>query len=264
MANKYTHEYKMEDIMIIKELYKGTAHITVFENRNQMGIAAGKAIACKIRELQKQQDEINIMFAAAPSQNEVLAQLITEEGICWDKINGFHMDEYIGMGSDNPAGFVNYLKRVLFTQVPFMAPDPDKEAERYADLLKSHPLHICVLGIGENGHLAFNDPGVADFKDAQLVKIVSLDERCKNQQVHDGCFSSIDQVPSRALTVTIPGLTAARYLYCCVPASTKAEAVRRLVTEEISCSCPATILTMTPNSEIYLDADSAADILSVT
>lgn len=255
--------------MIIKELHKGTAHITVFENRNQMGIAAGKAIAGKIRELQQQQKEINIMFAAAPSQNEVLAQLIAEEGICWDRINGFHMDEYIGMDAGNPAGFVNYLNRVLFSRVSFravycmngMAPDPAAEAERYADLLKAHPLHICVLGIGENGHLAFNDPGVADFSDPRLVKIVSLDERCKKQQVHDGCFPSVDQVPSEALTVTIPGLTAAGYLYCCVPASTKAEAVKRLVTEEICCDCPATILTATPNSEIYLDADSAAGIL---
>lgn len=255
--------------MIIKEFYKGTAHITIFENRNQMGIAAGKGIADKIRELQQTQNEINIMFAAAPSQNEVLAQLIAEEGICWDRVNGFHMDEYIGMNPGHPSSFVNYLTRVLFTQVPFravycmdgMAPDPFAEARRYADLLKAHPLHICVLGIGENGHLAFNDPGVADFEDPEIVKIVALDEQCKNQQVHDGCFPTINQVPDTALTVTIPGLTVAKYLYCSVPASTKARAVKQFVDGEICCSCPASILTSTPIAEIYLDADSAAHIL---
>ncbi len=255
--------------MIIQEFRKGTAHITVFENRKQMGIAAGKAIASKIRALQQQQDEINIMFAAAPSQNETLAQLISEEGICWNRVNGFHMDEYIGMDSAHPASFVNYLNRVLFNQVPFrsvyymdgMAPDPAAEAKRYTHVLKTHPLHICVLGIGENGHLAFNDPGAADFQDPETVKIVTLDECCRNQQVHDGCFPSMDQVPLRALTVTIPGLTDAKYLYCSVPGATKARAVKRLMTGEVSNISPATILTVTPHSEIYLDADSAADIL---
>lgn len=255
--------------MLIKEFDKGSAHIMVFENRVQMGTAAGKAVAEKIRELQKQKKEMNIMFAAAPSQNEVLEQLVSEEGICWKAVNAFHMDEYIGLPAEHPAGFANFLKRALFTRLPFKevfyingsSSDTEAEVKRYAGLLKEHPLDICVLGIGENGHLAFNDPGVADFHDSLLVKAVELDEQCRQQQVNDGCFTSLNLVPAKAITVTIPGLMAADHLYCSVPSATKAKAVRNLVTGDISLSCPASILTRKHGVKIYLDADSAKDIL---
>lgn len=255
--------------MILKEFDKGSAHIVVFENRAQMGTAAGKEIACRIRELQKQKQEVNIMFAAAPSQNEVLGQLLSERGIDWTAVNALHMDEYIGISSNHPAGFANFLKSKIFSKLPFKkifcmdstASDPGMEAVRYADILKSHPLDICILGIGENGHVAFNDPGVADFEDTKLVKIVEIDERCRQQQVNDGCFDSIVQVPPRALTVTIPGLISADYMYCCVPGAAKAEAVHDLINKGISLACPASILTQKPNTNIYLDADSAKWIL---
>lgn len=255
--------------MILKEFDKGLAHIVVYENRVQMGEAAGKEIAEKIRELQETKEEVNIMFAAAPSQNETLARLIQEKGICWEKINAFHMDEYIGIPTGHATSFVTFLKKAVFDRVPLKqvycldctAKDPDAEARRYEGVLKRFPLDLCILGIGENGHIAFNDPGVADFEDSRNVKVVAIDERCKQQQVNDGNFAHISQVPPEAITVTIPGLTAAEYMYCVVPAATKAEAVKNLVTGEVSLSCPASILTRKKNAKIYLDADSAKDIL---
>ena len=141
------------------------------------------------------------------------------------------------------------------------AENPEEEARRYGQLLAEHPADICLLGVGENGHLAFNDPPVADFNDPVFAKVVKLEEKCRLQQVHDGCFEEIGQVPGYAITVTIPGLTAARFMFCSVPAATKAEAVRDMLNGQVSERCPASILTTHPDAALYLDRDSASGLL---
>ena len=243
--------------------------VRVFETREEMGASAGGDAAQALRKILAEKERANVMFAAAPSQNETLAALCASEGIDWSRVNAFHMDEYIGLDPAHPAGFRNFLKRAIFDRFPFAsvhllngnAEDPAQEALRYEALLREHPLDICLLGIGENGHIALNDPPVANFEDPHLVKIVQLEERCRLQQVHDGCFSSIDQVPTQALTVTIPGMMRAGQLFCSVPASTKADAVAQLINGPVCVDCPATAMRRHPSATLYLDRDAAQHIL---
>lgn len=237
-----------------------------FSGRNEMGQAAAKAVAARLKELLNEQAEVNMVFAAAPSQNEFIAALIKTEGIDWSRVNAFHMDEYIGLPESDPQRFGNFLKERIFSKLPLGAthyldgnnPDPQAECARYAGLLERYPLDIVCMGIGENSHIAFNDPHVADFDDPHRVKIVDLDMACRQQQVNDGCFPVLDQVPTHALTLTIPAMMAARYIYCMVPAKNKAIAVRHTLTSDITSLYPSTILRRHPNAELYIDADSAS------
>ena len=213
----------------MKTFFKDKLEVEIFENRTLMGEAAAKDISAKIKELLAEKQEINMIFAAAPSQNDVLKALVEDETIEWNRVNAYHMDEYIGLDKNAPQGFGNFLKAHIFGLVPFKsvnyiditATDPEKEAERYGELLKANPTDIVVMGIGENGHIAFNDPDVADFNDKKVVKPVKLDEICRNQQVNDGCFKAIDEVPTHAMTLTVPTLVAAPWLFCIVPADRK-------------------------------------------
>lgn len=247
----------------------GKTVVRIYPTRTQMGDDAGNDVASIMKELLGKKETINVMFAAAPSQNETLAALIADKDIDWTRVNAFHMDEYCGLDPKHPAGFRNFLKKAIFELKPFKsinylngnASDYDEEAQRYSQLLKDYPLDICVLGIGENGHIAFNDPAVADFNDPKLVKVVELDDVCRQQQVNDGCFSDISEVPKHALTVTIPGLCSAKWMYCSVPAATKANAVEHFVKDPVSEDCPATILKTHENTFLYLDMDSAKNIL---
>lgn len=242
---------------------KDNLTVKVYDTRSDMGVAAGKEIADCIKELLKTKDELNMIFAAAPSQNEVLEYLANDKTIPWEKINAYHMDEYVGIDKTAPQGFAMFLKNALFNKVPFKTvntldstADPDVEAERYSKLLKENPVDIVCMGIGENGHIAFNDPHVADFNDSKLVKKVDLDDVCRMQQVHDGCFATLDDVPKYALTLTVPALAAGKYQFCVVPAATKANAVKNTVYGEISEVCPATILRKLDNAILYCDSDS--------
>ncbi len=240
--------------------------VKIFPTRTEMGEIAAKDIHDKIVELLSEKDEINMIFAAAPSQNDVLASLIACTDIEWNRINAYHMDEYIGLDKDAPQGFGNFLVDHIFGKVPFKsvnlidctATDPEAECKRYGVLLKANPTDIVVMGIGENGHIAFNDPPVADFNDPEIAKPVKLDEVCRNQQVNDGCFASIDLVPTHAITLTCPTLMKAPFAFCIVPAKTKANAVKRTLDGEISTECPATILRNHPGAILYLDGDSSA------
>lgn len=242
--------------------------VNVYDTRAAMGVAAARDIKNKFCELLATKPQINVIFAAAPSQNEVLASLVADQDIDWSRINAYHMDEYIGLAADAPQGFGNFLRAHLFDQVPFAsvnliditAKDADREAARYGALLDQNLADVVVMGIGENGHIAFNDPPVADFHDTQTVKAVKLDEICRNQQVNDGCFAAIDQVPTHALTVTVPALTRAPYLFCIVPAPSKAWAVRETLTGSIDEHCPASVLRTHDNAILYLDRDSAAQL----
>ena len=192
-------------------------NVKIFENREIMGQNAAADIKSRFAELLSKKEEINVIFAAAPSQNDVLLSLVNDKSIEWNRINAYHMDEYIGLPSDAPQGFGNFLRRSLFDLLPFKsvncidstATDAEAECERYSKLLNDNLADIVVMGIGENGHIAFNDPPVANFGDTKTVKVVELDAVCRQQQVNDGCFAKIDDVPTHAVTLTVPALCAA-------------------------------------------------------
>jgi len=243
--------------------------VKIYDTRAEMGKAAGTAAAEKIREIIAQKGEVNMIFAAAPSQNETLATLVEAEGIDWSKVNAFHMDEYIGLAPDAPQGFGNFLKDRIFSKLPFKSVNyiyakgetSEETCARYTKLIKENPIDIVCLGIGENGHIAFNDPWVADFNDSEVIKRVALDDVCRQQQVNDGCFKAFDEVPEYALTLTVPTLFNAGYLFCTVPAKTKADAVYKTVNNEINEDLPATIMRKHDNAIMYCDKDSGALII---
>lgn len=250
---------------MIKEIEKDSLKIKVLQDRESMGAMAAEAVYKRVSALLDAEPYINMIFAAAPSQNEFLSALL-EKPLDWSRINAFHMDEYIGLDADAPQGFGNFLKSGLFNHAGFRsvhyingnAGDVKAECERYESLLNEFPPHIVCMGIGENTHLAFNDPHVADFKDKMLVKVVDLDEECRQQQVNDGCFSAIDQVPAYAITLTIPTLFSGQYLFCMVPGEKKAKAVYHTVSEEISAEYPSTVLRRHPHALMFTDIQSAA------
>ncbi len=254
---------------IIKEISAGKLKVKVFETRKELGEQAAKEMSDMLKRLLKEKEEVNIIFASAPSQNEFFEALVRMEGIEWNRVNAFHMDEYIGLDKDAPQGFANFLRDRIVSKVNFKAfysfngnaEDPEEECRRYANLLEKFPTDIVCAGIGENGHLAFNDPPVASFNDEKMVKVVELEEACRQQQVNDGCFSKIEDVPTHAITLTIPALMKGRYIFCMVPGKTKTEAVTRTIKGEINESCPATILRTHDNALLYVDKDSGAGIL---
>lgn len=250
-----------------REFFIDQLKVSIFKTRELMGQASAKEAGEIIRKLLSRKEYVNIMFASAPSQMDMLNVLMSDEGIEWNRINAFHMDEYIGLPSDAAQSFGHYLRVRLFTKLPFRnvyyidgnAPDLAGECERYSELLREHPLDITFLGIGENGHLAFNDPYIADFEDPLLVKInEGLDYVSRQQQVTDGWFKSIDEVPSSAITVTIPALMAAPYILANVPGSTKSAIIKRCLEEPITEDCPGTIIRKHAASRLFLDSDSAA------
>ena len=241
-------------------------HVHIHDTRAEMGAAAAADIAAAISDVLSRKERCRMIFAAAPSQNEVLAALVSGKSIDFSRIDAFHMDEYVGLSPDAPQCFGNFLRNALFEKAPFgsvsyidcAAQDLQAECARYAALLAEAPIDIVVMGIGENGHIAFNDPPVADFGDSKTVKPVALDEICRKQQVNDGCFATIDDVPKTAITLTVPTLFAGDALFCIVPAKTKANAVRDTLTGKIGEWCPATVLRRHANAALYLDGDSSA------
>ena len=251
----------------MKSFTKDLLLVKIMPTRDEMGKVAAKDIHDKILSLLAEKDEINMIFAAAPSQNDVLQSLIAYPDIEWGRINAYHMDEYIGLSKElKDKSFGTYLTDHIFGKVPFKsinliestATDSAAECKRYAKLLADNPTDIVVMGIGENGHIAFNDPWIAKFDDEEAVKVVPLDEVCRQQQVNDGCFASIDQVPTHAISLTCPTLAAGKALFCIVPAPTKAAAVKRTIEGEINEDCPAKILRRHQSAVLYLDGDSSA------
>ncbi|TMV52995.1 glucosamine-6-phosphate deaminase [Paenibacillus mesophilus] len=237
--------------------------VNVYANRQDLGTSAGRAAAATIKELLGRKDRIRMIFAAAPSQNEFLETLSSDPDIDWSRITAFHMDEYIGLPNDAPQKFSRFLCERLFDkvkpgQVHLIDSSNTIEAEckRYGDLLREAPIDIVCLGIGENGHIAFNDPPVADFDDPFTIKAVELDDACRQQQVNDGCFPTFGDVPTHALTLTIPTMMSADHLYCMVPGPTKRNAVNRTLNGTISTECPSTVLRRHPDCTLYVDRDS--------
>lgn len=246
---------------MLMNLKKDKLTVNVYENRTQMGKAAADDIAACMKKLLDSKDTINMVFAAAPSQNDVLESLL-KMPLEWNRVNAFHMDEYVGLKKEDAQSFGNYLNEHIFKKVPFKSVYYVADyGLDYEQLLAENHIDIVCLGIGENGHIAFNDPGVADFNDPVRIKKAKLDDVCRMQQVHDGCFPTFDDVPEYAYTLTIPQMTSADYMFCVVPAATKADAVYNTINLEITDMCPATILRRHDNAVMYCDADSAAKIL---
>jgi glucosamine-6-phosphate deaminase len=241
--------------------------VHIYQSREAMGEAAANAITSEIRHLMEKHEEVNVIFAAAPSQQEVLEDL-RSKNLEWNRINAFHMDEYVGLDEKSPQRFGNFLKAALFDHVPLKsvhyidgnAADVDAECKRYAELLERYPAHIVILGIGENGHIAFNDPPVADFHDPLLVKKVELDQVCRQQQVNDGCFTRLEDVPTHAITLTIPALMRGKSLHCVVPGETKIDAVDNTIHREIREQYPSTILKTHDHAVLYVDNLSSSHI----
>ena len=235
----------------------------VYETRKEMGHHAGRKAAEIMKEALQQKDEIRVIFACAPSQNEMLESLLQDEEIDWSKVVGFHMDEYIGLPEDSDQWFKVYLENHLLSKKKLKAfhfidgtANPETVMDQYTKLINEKPIDLVCLGVGENGHIAFNDPPVANFEDPYTIKKVALDEFSRQQQVNDGCFPRLEDVPTHALTLTIPALMRADAMVCTVPGKTKAKAIQKMLHDEISVACPATILRTHDRAHLFLDKEA--------
>lgn len=254
---------------MIKEFLAERMMVRVYSDREEMGKGAASEAVSHLKQLLSEKDEVNVIFAAAPSQSEFLDELTNEKFIDWSRVNAMHLDEYIGLEKSAKELFANFLKDNIFEKVnfknyylmDFSNGDVSAEIARYEDILKANPLDIAFIGIGENGHIAFNDPGVANFNDPLLIKEAILDDTCRQQQVNDGCFPTIDDVPKTAATVTIPLIMSAKKIFCMVPAISKAKAVERTINGDIIEDFPSTILRTHKNATLYLDRESSKYIL---
>jgi glucosamine-6-phosphate deaminase len=238
--------------------------ICLAESRIELGNLAARDIGVALRSVLREKAHMRMILAAAPSQSEMLAALLREPGIDWRRVTAFHMDEYIGLPGDAPQRFGLWLKRHFFDHVPLAkvnlinpGDDPEAACRAYASMLAEAPVDVVLLGVGTNGHLAFNDPP-ADLDDPLAVKVVELDEMCREQQVLDGCFASLDKVPRRAVTLTVPTLMGGGELFCCVPGLHKSAAVKAMMKVPISGDCPATALRTHPRCTVYLDRESSS------
>jgi glucosamine-6-phosphate deaminase len=256
----------------VLELTVDSLRVVVHDDRAKMGRSAADEVARAIADRQAVAPLARLVFAAAPSQDEFLASLVAYRGIDWSKVQAFHMDEYLGVDPDHPASFRRYLQEHLFRLAGLdesrLRLIPGEEVDRplrtalaYEQVLLDEPTDIVCAGIGENGHLAFNDPPVADFLDPVLVKVVRLDASCRRQQLNDGCFDRLEDVPTHAYTLTVPALLSAKVVSVVVPGARKAEAVLATIRGPIGESCPSTALRNHPGAVLHLDRDSARLIL---
>jgi glucosamine-6-phosphate deaminase len=240
--------------------------VQVYPTRQAMGEAAASATAAAMIEAIEERGAVRMAFAAAPSQNEFLAALAANPDIDWSRVTAFQLDDYVGLPAGAPQLFGTFLADHLFNQVrpgtvhligaTSSLAGASERCRAYAELIDAEPLDIVCLGIGENGHLAFNDPPVADFDDPERAKVVELDEPCRRQQVNDGCFPTFGDVPTHAITLTIPALMSGSRLVCIVPGPAKRDAVRAALNGPIGTGCPASILRTHPACTLYLDKDS--------
>ena len=244
----------------------GSAHVAIHPTEAAMGRAAARCAASYIREALRQRGAARIMIGTGNSQLAVIHSLIDAEALDWTRITVFHMDEYVGISPHHPASFRDWLRTKVAEKcrpasvhyIQGDAADVAAEIERYAGLLSAAPLDLAFVGFGENGHIAFNDPPFANFSDPAALKIVTLDDICRRQQVGEGHFKEFAAVPERAITVTCSALLRAATWVSCVPESRKARAVRDALEGPISTACPASVVRTHPQAHVFLDADSAA------
>lgn len=249
----------------VRTLQVGTARVEIYESKEKLGQAAARTAANIMQNTLKQNEVANVAFATGASQFEFVDAL-GDEHINWQRIVAFHLDEYLGMQDDHPASFRRWLReRIVERYAPRAvhyvqgdADDAEVEAARYSRLLEQNPVHLGCVGIGENGHIAFNDPPVADFSDPHKVKVVELDHACRMQQLGEGWFPTLDDVPHRALTLTVPAIMQFQHIVSVVPDERKAEAVKNALQGEMITRCPASILRTHPNLTLFLDEGSAS------
>jgi glucosamine-6-phosphate deaminase len=252
----------------VRKLQAGTLKLEVYPDGKAAGAAAARAAAEHMHRLAVAAQEIAVVFATGASQLEMLRALTAMRDLPWNQVNGFHLDEYVGIDENHRASFRRYLRENLTSRVPMKqfheidgsAADPQAACREYAWQLRQVNPQLCLLGVGENGHLAFNDPGEADFEDPEEVKIVHLDAVCRQQQAAEGWFETLGEVPARAITLTIPTILRVPKLILTIPGSRKAEIVRRMLTKPISTDCPATILRRHPDATVYIDNTAAAEL----
>ena len=240
--------------------------VRIFATIPELAAAAADEAAAILIAAIAARGRARAIIATGNSQIEFLGQLIQRTGIDWSKVEFFHMDEYLGMPITHPASFRGYLKQRVFDRVcPGAAHyvdgdalEPLKAMRDYAAQLAAAPIDLCCLGIGENGHLAFNDPPVADFSDPEVIKLVKLDEQCRRQQVGEGHFPTLDAVPAYAITLTIPALCHVGRMIAVVPEQRKAGAVRASLEGPVTTACPGSFLQRQAHATLYLDADSSS------
>jgi glucosamine-6-phosphate deaminase len=243
------------------------AALRVLGDPGALADAAATDAAAVVRDAVAARGRAHVMFASGNSQLDFLDRLTVDTTMPWASVTGFHMDEYVGIPPDHPASFARYMRdRIVartaigaFHVIDGLAPPAD-ECARYATVLAAHPLDLCVMGIGENGHLAFNDPPVADFADALDLKVVELDDACRRQQVGEGHFPDVDAVPSTAITVTIPALLRAARVMVIAPDARKAAAVATAFNGPVTAGCPASVLQTVDHATVYLEPASAAGL----
>ncbi|MAE63320.1 MAG: glucosamine-6-phosphate deaminase [Phycisphaeraceae bacterium] len=249
----------------VRSFGAGTAQVHVFADKRDMGAAAARDATAIIGRAIEQRGVARLIVGTGNSQDEVIDEL-TRQPVDWKSVVLFHMDEYVGMPMTHPASFRLWLKTRLADVVGprdahYLAGDAaDQAAEcrRYADLLGEAPIDLCFIGFGENGHIAFNDPHVADFNDLETVKIVEMDEKCRAQQVGEGHFPDLASMPKEAITLTCPALFSARNLIACVPDRRKAEAAKNAIEGPLDTRCPASMVMTHANATVYLDRESAS------
>ncbi|HXX40590.1 MAG TPA: glucosamine-6-phosphate deaminase [bacterium] len=255
----------MQVVDPIRSLHVDELAVYIYRNREEM---AGAAVVRAAQALQAgiaARGEARAVFASAPSQIEFLHGLGEVQQLEWNRVTAFHLDEYLHLPSDAPQAFGQFLREHLFDRVRpsrvwFLdgnARDISAEIDRYERLLREAPPDLACVGVGENGHLAFNEPDSADFDDPSLLRVVALSPRSRLQQVHDGCFDALDAVPTEAITLTVPAIMTARTIVCVVPGPTKREALQRMLRGPVSASCPASILRRHPDAALYADLEAA-------
>jgi glucosamine-6-phosphate deaminase len=245
--------------------HAGELAVFVHDSIDALALAASTAAATAIRHAVTARGGANVMFATGNSQLRFIDALVARDDLDWAAVTVFHMDEYIGVGPDHPAGFQRWIRERIVARIRPRAANyidglghPAEVSAGYARLLQDHPLDLCCLGIGENGHLAFNDPGVADFDDPLDVKVVELDTACRQQQVNEGHFPDLAAVPPEAVTVTVPALLRAGSVLAVVPEARKGPAVRAALEGPIEVSCPASALRHCAQATLHLDRESAS------
>ncbi|MDD4776708.1 MAG: glucosamine-6-phosphate deaminase [Fermentimonas sp.] len=251
----------------IKELQKDNLLVRIFPDETSAGKGSAEFVAMHLKDAIQAKGHANLILATGASQFAFIEAIKTLQ-IDWGKITVFHLDEYKDLSETHPASFRKYLKeRILDKVKPFQvhyingdAKEIDREIARYEELLEAVTVDVACIGIGENGHIAFNDPEVADFDDPKLVKIVQLDEMSRMQQLGEGWFPTLDDVPKEAISLTIPAIMRCKVVSCMVPDERKANAVYNTLNAEISTACPATIIRNHPNAVLFLDSDSASQL----